>query len=79
MHNHQNIKAERTPTRRGRKLMIWLGGILAVLLILTLVGWIYEPIAEAADTKANPPPGHMVDVGGYRLHINCTGKVVPPL
>jgi pimeloyl-ACP methyl ester carboxylesterase len=77
MHNQNDIKEGRTPTRRGRKLMIWLGGILAVLLILILAGWIYEPMAEAADAKAYPPPGQMVDVGGYRLHINCTGSGSP--
>ena len=72
--NHNN---ERTPTRRGRKLLIWLGGILAVLLILILAGAIIEPLKEAADAKAYPPPGQMVDVGGYRLHIYCTGSGSP--
>jgi pimeloyl-ACP methyl ester carboxylesterase len=57
--------------------MTWLVGILAVFLILILAGWIYEPMAEAADAKAYPPPGKMVDVGGYRLHINCTGSGSP--
>jgi pimeloyl-ACP methyl ester carboxylesterase len=57
--------------------MIWLGGILAVLLILLLAGAIYEPLAESADAKAYPPPGKMVDVGGYRLHLNCTGSGSP--
>jgi pimeloyl-ACP methyl ester carboxylesterase len=42
-----------------------------------LVGYIYEPLAEAADAKAYPPPGQLVDVGGYRLHINCTGTGSP--
>ncbi len=23
------------------------------------------------------PPGKLVDVGGYRLHLNCTGKGGP--
>jgi pimeloyl-ACP methyl ester carboxylesterase len=50
---------------------------LAGLLILLLVGAIYEPLAEAADAKAHPPPGKMVEVGGYRLHINCTGSGRP--
>lgn len=77
MRKQNNSKEERTPARRGRKLLIWLGGILAVLLILLLVGWIYEPMAEAAEAKANPPPGQMVDVGGYRLHIHCTGSGSP--
>jgi pimeloyl-ACP methyl ester carboxylesterase len=42
-----------------------------------LVGYIFESVAEAADAKAYPPPGEMVDVGGYRLHINCTGTGSP--
>jgi pimeloyl-ACP methyl ester carboxylesterase len=50
---------------------------LASLLGLLLIGYIYEPIAEAADAKAYPPPGHLVDVGGYRLHVNCTGSGSP--
>ncbi|HET9913887.1 MAG TPA: alpha/beta hydrolase [Anaerolineales bacterium] len=50
---------------------------MAALLGLMLVGYIYEPIAEAADAKAYPPPGQLVDVGGYRLHINCTGTGSP--
>jgi pimeloyl-ACP methyl ester carboxylesterase len=57
--------------------LVWLGGGLAVLLGLALVGFIYEPLAEAADVKAYPPPGQLVDVGGYRLHIHCTGSGSP--
>jgi len=34
-------------------------------------------MAEAADAKAYPPPGQLVDVGGYRLHIHCTGEGSP--
>jgi pimeloyl-ACP methyl ester carboxylesterase len=77
MHNQNNIKEELSPIHRGRRLMIWLSGILAVLLILILAGAIYEPLAEAADAKAYPPPGKMVDIGGYRLHLNCTGSGSP--
>ena len=77
MHNQGNIREGRIPTRRGRKLLIWLGGILAFLLILIVAGAIYESSAEAADAKAYPPPGLMVDVGGYRLHINCSGSGSP--
>jgi pimeloyl-ACP methyl ester carboxylesterase len=66
-----------TPKRRGRGCLNWLGAGLAALLGLALVGYIYEPIAEAADAKAYPPPGQVVDVGGYRLHIKCTGSGSP--
>ena len=66
-----------TSKRRGRGCLLWLGASLATLLGLMLVGYIYEPMAEAADAKAYPPPGQLVDVGGYRLHINCTGSGSP--
>ena len=62
---------------KGRGCLIWLGRIALSIIGLLLVGYIYEPIAEAADAKAYPPPGQMVDVGGYRLHINCTGSGSP--
>jgi pimeloyl-ACP methyl ester carboxylesterase len=44
---------------------------------LLLFGYIYESIAEAADAKAYPPPGQLVDIGGYRLHLYCTGAGDP--
>src|SRR5215208_5789528 len=73
---HQNGKVS-TSRRKGRGCLFWLGTSLATLLGLLLVGYIYEPIAEAADAMAQPPPGQLVDVGGYRLHINCTGTGAP--
>lgn len=57
--------------------MLWLGASLAVLLGLLLLGYIVEPAAEAADAKAYPSPGELIDIGGYRLHINCTGGGSP--
>lgn len=71
------IKDGQFRTRKGRGCMTWLGGVLAVLLVLLTAGVISERAAEAADLKAYPPPGQMVDVGGYRLHINCTGSGSP--
>ncbi len=54
------------------------GRRLAPLAGLMRVGYyIYEPMAEAADAKAYPPPGQRVDVGGYHLHINCAGTGSP--
>lgn len=70
-------KETRPSTGRRKGCLVWLGISLALLLGLALVGYIYEPIAEAADAKAYPPPGRLVDVGGYRLHINCTGTGSP--
>lgn len=64
-------------TSRSTGCLAWLGASPASLLGLLLVGYIYEFLAEAADAEAYPPPGHLVDVGGYRLHINCTGNGSP--
>jgi pimeloyl-ACP methyl ester carboxylesterase len=75
--NKNNIKEERTPARRVPGCLIWLCGILAGLLVLVLAGAIYESAAETTDAQAFPPPGQMVDVGGYRLHLNCTGSGSP--
>jgi pimeloyl-ACP methyl ester carboxylesterase len=60
-----------------RRFLIGSSKVLAVLLGLALLGAIYESVSEAADARAYPPPGQMVDVGGYRLHINCLGMGSP--
>jgi pimeloyl-ACP methyl ester carboxylesterase len=75
--NHNQIGTTRTSRRGGRGCLWWLGAGLAFLVGLILVGYIYESMAEAADRKAYPPPGQLVDVGGYRLHIHCTGSGSP--
>ncbi len=62
---------------KGRGCLTWLGRIMISIMGLSILGYIYEPMAEAADVKAYPPPGQMVDVGGYRLHIHCTGEGSP--
>ena len=67
--------------RIGRRVLRGIGRTLAALVglivVLALVGAIYESAAEATDVRAYPPPGQLVDVGGYRLHINCTGTGSP--
>lgn len=60
-----------------RRRFRWLGRVVVFLVGLILVGTIYESVSEAADIRAYPPSGQMVDVGGYRLHINCTGTGSP--
>jgi pimeloyl-ACP methyl ester carboxylesterase len=51
-----------------------LGGGLA---LLALTGAGYEALAAQGDAQAYPPPGRLVDVGGYRLHIQCVGTGSP--
>lgn len=47
------------------------------LLLLLLLGASYEAISEAVDLHRFPPPGQMVDMGGYALHLSCTGQGAP--
>lgn len=77
MRNQTQIEAVDSPKRQGRSCFRWLGGVVVLVLGLILAGTIYESVPEAADIRAYPPPGQMVDVSGYRLHINCTGTGHP--
>jgi pimeloyl-ACP methyl ester carboxylesterase len=53
-------------------------GLAAVLIGgLGLAGAGYEAIASRGDDRAYPPPGQMLDVGGYRLHLHCVGTGSP--
>ena len=54
-------------------------GISALLIIAALAGATYEWLATRRDLAATPFPGRLVDVGGHRLHIWCTGAGVPPV
>ena len=60
--------------RRIGKVLLW---SVVVLLVLAVAGAIYQAIATELAERAYPPPGEMVDVGGYRLHINCVGQGSP--
>jgi pimeloyl-ACP methyl ester carboxylesterase len=52
-------------------------GLLALIVLLALGGASYEAIRAAEDGKRYPPPGKLVDVGGYRLHLHCIGQGSP--
>jgi pimeloyl-ACP methyl ester carboxylesterase len=74
-------KVQSTPTRRGNKLVVWLWrsllGLLVLIVILALAGAVYQAIATAMDQRNYPPPGQLVDVGGYQLHLYCVGEGSP--
>ena len=38
---------------------------------------VWQALATRVDRRNFPPPGKLVDVGGYRLHINCAGAGHP--
>jgi len=56
---------------------IIIGGVVLVLALLIAWTWARGTQVKAELAAIYPPPGQMVDVGGYRLHINCQGVPVP--
>ena len=52
-------------------------GLVTFVLVLLVVTTIYEALATANERARFPAPGRMVDVGGYRLHLRCTGQGSP--
>jgi pimeloyl-ACP methyl ester carboxylesterase len=78
MHNQkQTIPVSTAPLERRKTLWqrIWRVLLIVVLLIvlLALTGFLYQTIASAVDTSRYPAPGRLIDVGGFRLHLYCTG------
>jgi pimeloyl-ACP methyl ester carboxylesterase len=67
------LRVRRIRSRSARWLLY---PILAVLLLAS-VGGGYETVREATDASAYPMPGQLVDVGGHRLHLHCTGSGSP--
>lgn len=44
---------------------------------LAAVGGTYQTIGAASDASTVSMPGRLVDVGGHRLHLSCTGSGSP--
>jgi pimeloyl-ACP methyl ester carboxylesterase len=61
----------RSQTRR------WLLYPILAALTVASVGGGYETVRESLDARAYPMPGQLIDVGGHRLHLHCTGSGSP--
>ncbi|WP_222269731.1 alpha/beta fold hydrolase [Modestobacter marinus] len=58
---------------RGR----WLLYPVVALTALAALGGAVETVGLAADQRSHAMPGETYDVGGYRLHLTCTGSGSP--
>jgi pimeloyl-ACP methyl ester carboxylesterase len=54
-------------------------GLFGLFILLAAAGATYQWVATRKELAATPPPGHLVDVGGHRLHLWCTGAGAPPV
>src|SRR5690348_6409900 len=69
-------QAQSEPRKRGCLFYIKRGLLLILILPFALiaVGFVYETIMQAGDALRYPPPGQLVDVDGYQMHLNCLGE-----
>src|SRR5258706_276836 len=63
--------------RRMPSLRTILLGAASILLAAFLAAWIFLAYTKAGLAREFPPPGELVDIGGYRLHLHCLGTGRP--
>ena len=68
------VRVHRQVRSRGAR---WLLNLVIGVLALASIGGGYETVREATDARAYPAPGRLIDVGGHRLHLSCTGSGSP--
>ena len=63
---------------RSRRLWRWTKrlfiGLAGLVVFLVLAGVVYQFVATRIDEYRYPAPGEVVDVGGYSMHLYCTGE-----
>ena len=52
-------------------------GLASLFLATGFAGATYQWLATRRALATTPPPGHLVDIGGFRLHLWCTGSGTP--
>lgn len=53
-------------------------GMVGLVLVLLLVGVVFQFVVTRIDARRYPAPGELVEVGGYSLHLYCTGESGAP-
>jgi len=69
-----SVRSRRQLRSRSARLLLY--PVIALLAVASAGGG-YETVREAVDAKAYPMPGRLIDVGGHRLHLHCTGSGSP--
>jgi pimeloyl-ACP methyl ester carboxylesterase len=73
-------EADRTKNKLkafGRRAARTAGVMIIIVALLGGTGLVYQSVSEANNEQRYLPTGQMVDVGGYRLHLYCTGQGSP--
>ena len=71
--------ATSAPIQRRPQWRLWgvCKWLILSLALLVAAGAIYQFSMTEWESHRYPPPGKLVDIGGLRLHINCTGAGIP--
>ena len=56
--------------RWGGRAAIVAGMLLAIVL---LAGLLYQSVSSSIDARRHPPPGRLIKVDGYKMHLECRG------
>jgi pimeloyl-ACP methyl ester carboxylesterase len=75
--NELNELHKKDYRNKSPRFVKWLIRFFILFIGLIVLSAIYESVSETSDARDFPPPGRMVDIGGYRLHLNCTGTGSP--
>jgi pimeloyl-ACP methyl ester carboxylesterase len=68
------VKGDGGMWRWTRRILVALSGL---LILAAVWGATWQWLASRKDLASTPPPGRLVDVGGHRLHLWCTGAGAP--
>jgi pimeloyl-ACP methyl ester carboxylesterase len=78
-----NTETEALPpsTSRGRRILRRTGlgclSIIGIMIACAVFGMVDEAISAPGDAARYPMPGQLIDIGGYSLHLYCTGEGSP--
>jgi pimeloyl-ACP methyl ester carboxylesterase len=61
-------------TQPNRWLQRTVFGLLVAAALLAIAGALCQSFSERRDRREHPIPGKLVDIGGYKLHLDCTGQ-----
>src|SRR5262245_29188916 len=60
-----------------KRILVGFGIVAGAVVLLLAAGAIYQRLSVIRDARRFPPPGTLVDVGGRRLHLQCSGGGSP--
>jgi pimeloyl-ACP methyl ester carboxylesterase len=73
------VPVQKQPHQRGCLFYIkrTLVALVILIVVLCLLGFVYESSAELRDRQTYLPPGQLFDVDGHQMHIVCSGEGSP--